>query len=839
MQKFTLDIMRKSVVPLLYAKQRDKGTKILVEITNNGEPYQIPDNAAFSVWYSGQSGNGNYTTIDDESAFSIDGNTAIVELAIEMLANSGSHEMCLVMNVSGDQVGLWNIPYYVENIPGASKRTAMDYYTAFSQDVVGALAAAGRAGWAAEQANKFAAIAENAAKGVEICHFGYRYSEAEKVVDLNEEGTVKMYLFPTGNGCDAVVTGAGAISNFTHYKPNSNGQLQTVGDVPQYIEKITRLHIESGITEIGDYFMCRAFDLRHLSFGDSKAVTRLGKYAFAYTQICGEYDFSGLQDATINNVFEACPKLEGLTFNGNVTTIAKKAFQFCLALRYVNGISNVTNIGEAALQYCTCLEHIDVVPANVTLGNWAFILTPNEAVIKGTDTALKDAVWKSTALMPFAQNEWEGTQIATPIENRPASVSLPIPETDNQKSDIYKGDWKPFLQPNPSSKEFARNRATGGCFFFSLFHVYNIMKPNAPYDTFYDFIMKGIAPKKIKITASVRSALTESEVWDVLMAWHATNTTGITYAEGTEVSVLDLPLCLDFYNRDYVQEGTFFWGMRQVLGWEATELLFNDDASRGQPIKETILDELANGRPVIMEIVGASSYDDPNGDGVFGDGEGHAMHAVTAIGYDREADKLLIVDSTWEYPSDIVPMVYWLPFEALITPDKASAVWTFDFGEVITMTDIDGKLEGVGESNARIEGMLKAINSGFRMESGEITLTADMYSGGKMKTQEYKFECTSGAKLIVFEADEDTYAKIVALTDKYYTIGATFVFADSVTGADDYSDGIERNGMMVVQAATNKLYFSSAIATNEDGCNMTIYSLLAGTYRWKAYYWDE
>ena len=151
MQKFNLDISIKRVIPLLYVKQRDVGTKILVEITNNGDAYAIPAGASFSVWYSGASGEGNYTKIGENSAFSIDGNTVTVELIMQMLNNPGGGKMCLVMNgTDGSQLGLWDIPYFVEAIPGADSEAALTYYTAFQEHIVEIIAAANRAIVAAE-----------------------------------------------------------------------------------------------------------------------------------------------------------------------------------------------------------------------------------------------------------------------------------------------------------------------------------------------------------------------------------------------------------------------------------------------------------------------------------------------------------------------------------------------------------------------------------------------------------------------------------------------------------------------------------------------------------------
>ena len=154
MQNFELDITNKRVIPLLYAKQRDVGAKIHVVLTDNKEPYTVPNDVQFSVWFSGKSGSGNYTEIDGKSAFVVEGNTITVELIHQMLNNAGEHAMCLVMNdASGNQRGMWNIPYFVEEIPGADSEAATAYYNAFLDAQKKAEEAADRAETAATEAD--------------------------------------------------------------------------------------------------------------------------------------------------------------------------------------------------------------------------------------------------------------------------------------------------------------------------------------------------------------------------------------------------------------------------------------------------------------------------------------------------------------------------------------------------------------------------------------------------------------------------------------------------------------------------------------------------------------
>ena len=162
MQIFELDLSMRKMPDMLYAKQRDVGLKICVVLTDNQEEYNIPNGTQFSVWFTGKSGSGNYTEIDGRSAFRIDGNKVTVELIYQMLTNPGEHVMCLVMNgADGNQQGLWNIPYFVEAIPGADSEAATAYYPAF-------LEAQKKAEDAAAQSEAAAGRAEAAAEKIQL-----------------------------------------------------------------------------------------------------------------------------------------------------------------------------------------------------------------------------------------------------------------------------------------------------------------------------------------------------------------------------------------------------------------------------------------------------------------------------------------------------------------------------------------------------------------------------------------------------------------------------------------------------------------------------------------------
>lgn len=136
MQIIYLDISNKGVVPTVYAKQGDVGRKFEVVLTDFGIPYYPPNGSAFSVWYSGSSGDGNYTDIGDKSAFFVSENKITVEMIAQMFSADGAGILCLTLNSpDGNQISSWNIPYICEPVPGIDSEEAKSYYTAFSNAV--------------------------------------------------------------------------------------------------------------------------------------------------------------------------------------------------------------------------------------------------------------------------------------------------------------------------------------------------------------------------------------------------------------------------------------------------------------------------------------------------------------------------------------------------------------------------------------------------------------------------------------------------------------------------------------------------------------------------------
>jgi hypothetical protein len=647
-----------------------------------------------------------------------------------------------------------------------------------------------------------------------ITYFGVPYSSAEKVIDLSD--TVKMYLFATADGYDAVLTGEGAIPSYEVTGNRANPRDVITVNRPFDAKKINRLHICDGITSIGDNFMFKVPNLKHLSFDDSTKIQHLGSYAFAVTGISGEYDFSGLSDTTIDHVFQFCPKLEGIIFNGNITNIAARSFRGCISLRYIKNIAKngtALTLENGSFWYCTSLESIDVDPANTTLGNWVFMFVPIDAKTE-SGTKLDSALWKAQGDMCFVQHEWTTAQLEGIANVNGKSVQLTIPKSDTQSTDFNK-KYGVLVYKNGEGKFTQRYaEAFGLCGYFSLFHVNNVVHPNEQFNTFYDFVEKGIVPNKIEVTQELHDALISNSVGQQLIS----DMSGIvSYEVGSKVSAIDLPNgFLD--SSTYGDLGTAFWGFCEALGWTATEFKFKDrktDSATdrnncGAEGKELVLNNLSAGKPVVMEVVGAASSAD-------------GAHMVTVIGYDADTDRFLIIDSTGDFPADVVPLLYWVKFESLITPAKDSAIWTFDFGEEITMTNIDNKLNA----------LLGTVNSGFHSVEGTLELANDVPSAGNSAASRYRVECPSGAKIFVFVADEATATEIKKRTDKFYTLGVNCNFTNGTTEND------KQCLVSVWAGAQARKTTGGLTADNVDGVSFDSYTLVAGTYHWTAYYWNN
>lgn len=424
MQTIKLDVSQKNNVPLLYVKQRDVGHKFAIELYENGTPYTVDEENTFAVWYSGASGDGNYTEIGDEAAIFVDRNHIEVQMIMQMLNEPGDHEMCVVMyGQDNEQNGFWNIPYFVEPIPGADSKPAIAYYQAF-------LKAQENAEKAAQEAKDAAKVAaENAVAAV------------VQEIDVSKagDGSVMLRLYSSGGCYDASVTGTGAIKDYT---PDNR---------PYDAGKICTLHIGDGITGIGAYFMYGALNLKELTFGANCKITKLNDSAFRSSGIT-EASFPYLTEMG-NTVFNSCTSLVSADLGGNITTLPLGSFSNCLELEKITGLGNVKTIEIGVFRLTPKLAELDFNSAKLTeVKALAFYASGFEY----DWDSLPNCAFGSFAI-PTQLNEdapWEG---------------LIITEKENPLPTLFDQNYSKWADENIGTSD---TPYMDGCVLFSFIHAY-------------------------------------------------------------------------------------------------------------------------------------------------------------------------------------------------------------------------------------------------------------------------------------------------------------------------------------------------------------------------------
>ncbi len=206
MQEIHLDLGYRNLPIAIQTKQGDVGRKFKAIITDCDKPYIIPEDSVISVWYEGAGGGGNYTAIDGRPAAVVTGNTAIIELIPQMLAQSGGGNLCLVLyDAQGNQIGTWNVLYVCEFVPGIDSPEATDYFTAMSEIARQVLTAAEKMevdntlteeGKAADAKAVGDALAEKAPADMGI---GQELANCKAVSNLNNPGLKTGFYFVTAS----------------------------------------------------------------------------------------------------------------------------------------------------------------------------------------------------------------------------------------------------------------------------------------------------------------------------------------------------------------------------------------------------------------------------------------------------------------------------------------------------------------------------------------------------------------------------------------------------------------------------------------------------------------
>ena len=180
--------------------------------------------------------------------------------------------------------------------------------------------------------------------------------------ELTDNGTV----LPDGSiGLTVTVGGTGDIPDF-----NANDPQLDKRPWKDYIETITTVVIDSGVTNIGNHAFNGCTNLTSVTI--PLGVTRIGANAF---QNC-----KSLQSVTIpssvtrigDSAFRGCKSLQSVTIPYGVANIGGSAFYGCASLQSVTIPSGVTSIEGGAFYDCANLQSVTIPPSVTRIKNDAF-----------------------------------------------------------------------------------------------------------------------------------------------------------------------------------------------------------------------------------------------------------------------------------------------------------------------------------------------------------------------------------------------------------------------------------------------------------------------------------
>ena len=186
-------------------------------------------------------------------------------------------------------------------------------------------------------------------------------SNADKIVETGTESKDLSWSL-TQNGV-LTISGSGVIQSydFTN-RPSWEGERSG---------QITAIHIESGITGIGDYAF---YKTPALDVYIPDTVTHIGNSAFRQSPNIVGITIPGRVESIGDDAFYYCTSLTSVSTFEGLKSIGERAFQNCTALRYIDFPASITNVGSGAFMSCENIQRVRFAPGTVrvSIGNDLF-----------------------------------------------------------------------------------------------------------------------------------------------------------------------------------------------------------------------------------------------------------------------------------------------------------------------------------------------------------------------------------------------------------------------------------------------------------------------------------
>lgn len=178
------------------------------------------------------------------------------------------------------------------------------------------------------------------------CGDGLTWSFSDTMLSINHDGAL-----------------SGAMTNYT-----------SQGDTPwsSLAGQIQSIHVNSGVTSIGDYAFSGLHALISVILPDT--LTSIGNYAFAEsgTTMLSTIALPQSVQSIGEDAFNGCTSLETMTIPGSVSSLPTSCFAGCTSLHSIQFDGAITVIGDSAFEGCTALTSFDLPNSVTSLGASAF-----------------------------------------------------------------------------------------------------------------------------------------------------------------------------------------------------------------------------------------------------------------------------------------------------------------------------------------------------------------------------------------------------------------------------------------------------------------------------------
>ncbi len=184
----------------------------------------------------------------------------------------------------------------------------------------------------------------------------FEFSDEIQSGDLSD--TIKWKLDEYGL---LVISGTGDMPDFT---------AQTEVPWHDYCEDIEYLHIENGITSIGNAAFCGCINMKEIK--NEAQINKIGNYAFQNCYSLKSVDMGESLEIIGISAFENCYYLENAELGSNITEIGKCSFKDCINLENAPELTNVARIEDFVFSGCRLMQFGDISSETEYIGTGAF-----------------------------------------------------------------------------------------------------------------------------------------------------------------------------------------------------------------------------------------------------------------------------------------------------------------------------------------------------------------------------------------------------------------------------------------------------------------------------------